>query len=254
MKLKVMMKKRFPLVILSFLFLITPFISSAQEDFDWQGRWEVLVNEKTFCNIHIVMDLIDGQAKPTAILEGLVNDKPFRVTCDVTEIPQRNSIVLYEAAAVNGTKQYEKTEPLAVLTMNIIENEYTVSSVWMQLDLTKGAKNKNCAVRKIPNPRYRGLYTFTQDGIKTALTINKIKRTGFQAKVETETSSVDCNCELQARHLAVCYPNDEKGAFYLDFNEDGVKLVDNYDENIYNSEYIRGENRTYLVLNTTLKK
>jgi hypothetical protein len=249
-----MMKKTHPLVVLSFLFLINPFFLFAQNDFDWQGRWEVIVSKKTFCNIHIVMDLIDGQTKPTAILEGLMNDKPFRVTCDVKEIPKRNSIVLYEAAVVNGNEQYKTTEPLVILAMNNLGGEYNISAVWVQLDLTKNARNKNCVVQKIPNPRYRGLYTFTQEGVKTALTINKIKKTSFQAKVETETSSVDCACQLQAKHLAVCYPNDEKGAFYLDFNEKGVKLIENYDANIYNSDYIRVENRTYLVLNTTLKK
>ena len=248
------MKNVLPLIVLSFLLVITPLFSFAQNNFDWQGRWEVIVNKKSFCNIHIVTDLIEGQTKPTAILEGLINEKPFRITCDIKEIPQRNSIVLHEAAVVNGNGQYKATEPLVILALNKVGSEYKVSPVWVQLDLTKGARNKDCVVRKISDPHYRGIYTFTQDGVKTALTINKIKKTNFQVKVETETSHVACACELQAKHLAVCYPNDEKGAFYLDFNADGVKLIQNYDANIYNSKYIRAEDRAYLVLNTTLRK
>lgn len=248
------MKKIPSLIVLSFLFLITPLLSSAQDTFDWQGRWEVTLNKNSFCNIHIITDLIDGQTKPTAILEGLINEKPFRITCDIKEIPQRNSIVLHEAAAVNGNSQYEATKPLVILALNKVGSQYEVSPIWVQLDITKGTTNKECVVRKISDPHYRGIYRLSQEGIKTALTINKIKRTGFEAKVETETSSVDCACELQAKHLAICYPSDEKGVFYLDFNEDGVKMVQNYDANIYNSKYIRAEDRAYLVLNMTLKK
>lgn len=253
-KFNITMKNTPSLIVLSFLFLISPLFVFAQDSFDWQGRWEVIVNKKTFCNIHIITDLIDGQTKPTAILEGLINEKPFRITCDVKEIPQRNSIVLHEAVPVNGSTVYKATEPLVILALNKLGNQYKISTIWVQLDLTKGSKNKDCIIRKISDPHYRGIYTFTQDGIKTALTINKIKKTGFQATVETAKTSIACACELQAKHLAVCYPSDEKGAFYLDFNEDGVKVIQNYDANIYSSEYLRPEDRAYLVLNTTFKK
>lgn len=242
------------LIFLSFLFFITPIFTFAQADFDWQGRWEAVVSEQSFCNIHIVTNLIDGQVKPTAIMEGLVNEKPFRIVCDVKTITQRNSIVLHAASDVNGETTYKKEEPLVILALNKVGSQYLVSFVWVQLDITKGANNKKCIVRKVADPRYRGIYKFNKDGAKTALTITKLKKNNFQATVETESTSVTCACELQAKHLAVCYPNDEKGAFYLDFNEDGVRVVENYDANIYNSGFIRSNDRSYLVLNTTLKK
>ncbi|WMX16491.1 MULTISPECIES: hypothetical protein [unclassified Aureispira] len=236
---------------LSFIFFITPFFVSAQS-FDWQGRWEAIVSRKTFCNIHIVTDLIDGQSKPTAILEGLINEKPFRITCDIKEIPQRNSIVLHKAADVEGHSEYKTTEPLLILALNKVGNQYIVNPVWVQLDLTKGYANKSCVVRKVSNPRYRGTYTLSEEGVKTALTISKVKRDGFQATVETSENGITCDCRFQAKHLAVCYPNDERGVFYLDFNEYGVKMVQNYDHNIYSSESVKGNGP--LVLNTTLTK
>ncbi|BDS09551.1 hypothetical protein [Aureispira anguillae] len=241
-------------IILLLIFFISPFISIAQGNFQWEGRWEVVASEYSFCNIHVVTSLIENQSQPTAILEGLIQGKPFRIKCNVKELPQRNSIVFYEAVAMDQEAQYASNQPLIILALNKAGRQVTVNPIWMQLDITKEEQNKTCTIRKVAIPRYKGTYTVNQDATQMALKIAKVKKASFEATINSNnTAKIACACELQARHLAVCYPDHEKGVFYLDFNEEGVKLIRNYDENIYQPKK-QTEDKEYLVLNTTFKK
>lgn len=240
------------LLVLLNILLFSPFELSAQQSFQWQGRWEFKVSDKSFCNAHIVTSLTQGQAEPTAILEGLIYEKPFRVKCRLEEIPQRNSLVFHEMPDASGNTHYEKGKPLLVLTY--VEGTNTVMPVWVQVDITKHRNNKDCLVKKVPVPNYRGTYTLNHDGTKTSLSISKVKKAGFHVKVSSgETTPVDCDCNLQSTHLAVCYPQSDKGAFYLDFNRAGVKMIQNYDDNIYNPKFVKTDEGP-MVLNSTFKK
>lgn len=233
--------------------MLVPSISEAQGAVDWEGRWEIISSRSSFCNIHIVTDLLPNQPKPTAVLEGLVNGEPFRINCTVEEIPERNSLVFHEAPAADGSYQYDNDKPLFLLIVTKPDNPLIVTPVWMQLDITELRTNKDCLVRRIPTPRYKGLYKFDNNGVQTSLAIGRVNKTKFTSKVEKADGQVSCDCELQARHLAVCYPENGKGAFFLDFNDEGVRVVKSYDQNIYKPGASATED-SELVWNATLKK
>jgi hypothetical protein len=235
------------------LFLLVPSINEAQGLVEWEGRWEIISSRSSFCNIHIVTDLLPNQPKPTAVLEGLVNGEPFRINCTVEEIAERNSLVFHEAPAADGSYQYDGEKPLFILIVTKADNPLIVTPVWVQLDITELRTNKDCLVRRIPTPRYKGLYKFDNNGVQTSLAIGRVNKTKFTSTVEKGDGKVDCDCELQARHLAVCYPENGKGAFFLDFNDEGVKVVKSYDKNIYKPGASATED-SELVWNTTLKK
>jgi hypothetical protein len=246
--------KEIHLFVLAFLvLLLAPNFSNAQSAVEWEGRWELISTKSSFCNIHIVTDLLPNQPEPTAVLEGLINGEPFRINCTVKEIPERNSVVFHEAPAADGSYKYKKGEPLFLLIVTRPENPLIVTPVWMQLDITELRTNKDCIVRRVPTPRYKGLYKFDYNGTQTSLAIGRVQKTKFTSTVEKNGGKVDCDCELQARHLAVCYPENGKGAFFLDFNEEGVKVVKSYDQNIYKPGASATED-SELVWNTTLKK
>lgn len=242
------------LVILPLLaLLLTTNLSQAQDQVDWEGRWEIINSESSFCNIHIVTNLLPNQPKPTAILEGLINGEPFRVNCTIDEIPERNSVVFHEAPAADGSYKYNPNKPLFLLIVTRSEDPLIVTPVWMQMDITTMSTNKNCIIRRVPTPRYRGIYKFDYNGVQTSLAIGRVSKTKFTSIVEKGKGKVACDCELQARHLAVCYPENGKGAFFLDFNEEGVKVVKSYDQNTYKPGASATED-SELVWNATLKK
>lgn len=237
----------------SFLFFFSSGLFA--QKFDWQGRWEFKSTEESFCNVHIVTNLTEGQSEPTAIVEGLSYGKPFRVKARVESIQQRNSLVFYELADANGNTHYDANEPLLILTAPKENSEPTdITPVWIQVDITKHSENKYCLVSKIPTPRYRGVYSLDNGDNKMSLAISKVKKAGFSVKLETGTTGLFCDCSLETTHLAVCYPSSDKGAFYLDFNADGVKLIKSYDDNVYNTKLVKTEDGGPLVLHTTLKK
>lgn len=246
--------KRIYLTTLALLaFLIAPNWSTAQSSVDWEGRWEIISSKSSFCNIHVVTDLLPNQPEPTAVLEGLINGEPFRINCTVEEIPERKSVVFHEAPAADGSYQYGPDKPLFLLIVTKPENPLIVTPVWMQLDITALRTNKDCIIRRVPTPRYKGIYKFDNNGVQTSLAIGKVNKTKFTSTVEKGNGKVACDCELQARHLAVCYPENGKGAFFLDFNEEGVKVVKSYDQNIYKPGASATED-SELVWNATLKK
>lgn len=225
---------------------------SAQGNVQWEGRWEIISSRSSFCNIHIVKEM-KSNAQPSAILEGLINGEPFRINCTIEEIPERRSIVFHEAPGADGNYQFEKGEPLLLVIVTKTENPLMATPVWMQLDITEKRTNKDCLVRRIPTPNYKGIYKFQQDGVETALNIGRVSKNKFKSSIASADNKTECECELQARHLAVCYPEDGRGAFYLDFNSEGVKVVKSYDQNIYKpGEGAREDSE--LVWNATLKK
>lgn len=227
--------------------------AKAQNNVQWEGRWEIISSRASFCNIHIVKEMKANQSQPSAILEGLINGEPFRIDCTIEEIPERRSIVFHEAPSADGTYQYKKGEPLLLIIVTKTENPLMATPVWMQLDITEKRTNKDCLVRRIPVPNYKGIYKFQQDGVETALNIGRVSKNKFKSKIASANQETHCDCELQARHLAVCYPEDGRGAFYLDFNSEGVKVVKSYDQNIYKpGEGAREDSE--LVWNATLKK
>lgn len=247
------MRTFYNLVLLLAFIAATPLLTNAQ-DIQWEGRWEIISSRSSFCNIHVVKEMKANQSQPTAILEGLINGEPFRINCTVEEIPERRSIVFHEAPGADGSYQFEKGEALLLIIVTKTENPLMATPVWMQLDITEKRTNKDCLVRRVPVPRYKGIYKFEQDGVETALNIGRVDgKNKFSSTIAKADQKVACECELQARHLAVCYPEDGKGAFYLDFNNEGVKVVKSYDQNIYQPGDSANED-SELVWNATLKK
>ena len=248
------MRTFYHLALLASAILFLPLLGQAQNDVQWEGRWEIISSRSSFCNIHVVKEMKANQSKPSAILEGLINGEPFRINCTVEEIPERRSIVFHEAPDANGDYQYDQGEPLLLIIVTKTENPLMATPVWMQLDITEKRTNKDCLVRRIPTPRYKGIYKFEQDGVETALNIGRVgSNNKFNSTIATTGQELSCECELQARHLAVCYPDNGKGAFYLDFNSEGVKVVKSYEQNIYKPGQGAAED-SELVWNTTLKK
>lgn len=248
------MRTFYYLALLASTILLLPSMSQAQSEVQWEGRWEIISSRVSFCNIHVVKEMKANQSKPTAILEGLINGEPFRINCTIEEIPERRSIVFHEAPDANGNYVYEQGEPLLLIIVTKTENPLMATPVWMQLDITEKRTNKDCLVRRIPTPRYKGIYKFEQDGVETALNIGRVDNDNkFESTIARAGEKTSCACELQARHLAVCYPENGKGAFYLDFNNEGVKVVKNYEQNIYEPSKGASED-SELVWNATLKK
>ncbi len=247
------MKTFYNLVLIIAATLSIPLVGQAQNNIQWEGRWEIISSSSSFCNIHIVKDMKSNQSQPSAILEGLINGEPFRINCTIEEIPERRSIVFHEVPSADGEYKYNKDEPLFLVIVTKTENPLMATPVWMQLDITEKRTNKNCFVRRIPVPNYKGIYKFQQDGVETALNIGRVSKNKFKSSIATADQETKCACELQARHLAVCYPEDGRGAFYLDFNNEGVKVVKSYDQNIYKPGQGANED-SELVWNATLKK
>jgi len=247
--------KQFSRFVTLFSFLFVFSSTMFAQKFDWQGRWEFKSTEESFCNIHIVTNLTQGQSEPTAIVEGLSYGKPFRIKARIEDLKQRNSLVFYELADANGATQYNANEPLLILTAPSENSEPTdITPVWVQVDITKHSNHKHCLVTKVPIPRYRGVYSLEDGDNKMSLAISKMKKAKFSVKLETGNTGLFCDCSLETTHLAVCYPSSDKGAFYLDFNADGVKLIKSYEDNIYNTKLMKTEDGGPLVLHTTLKK
>jgi len=176
------------------------------------------------------------------------------VKCKVQEVPQRSSLIFYEEADIDGNKQYAEGESLLILAMHKKNGHSVIIPVWGQIDITKNEENKTCSVKKIPKPRYEGTYTLNYGENTTSVTISGHDKASFYAKLKSNASDIACGCSLQTTHLAICYPNNGKGALYIEFNKDGVKLIKNYDDNIYNTKLITSDDGGALVLHTTLKK
>lgn len=226
----------------------------AQSNINWQGRWKLQVSEQSFCNVHIVTNLIEGQTQPTAVLEGLIDEQPFRLKATVKIIPQRNSIALYELveegqAPVYGDGSTVASRPLLILTQQ--NNGKVILPVWGLLDITTNERQKSCVVDLIPSPRLRGTYTVEQGGVATNLSLSKATKNSFKVSLTRPDEQLDCACDLQTTHLAICYFNNDKGVFYLDFDRNGVKLVQDYNDNIYQTTTKEGRN---LVSNTIFNK
>ena len=87
------MKTLTNILVLTLAFISFSFQTNAQTSFNCEGSWQIKANKHTFCNVIMMSDVAEN-GEPIAVVEGLINNKPFSVKCQIQEIPHRNAIVL----------------------------------------------------------------------------------------------------------------------------------------------------------------
>jgi hypothetical protein len=153
------------------IFLILPLCHYGQAFLDVEGTWQVKVDETSFCNIIMMEDEWNG--KPLVVLEGLLNDQPFKIRCRAEKIRQRQAIALYELADENGKKSYASDRPLICFVM---QTGGSIAPLWCQINMSKKesntAKKKTTKAKKIIIPNYKEQYRFVPFEATTALLMN----------------------------------------------------------------------------------
>lgn len=218
----------------SFIFISLFFVTNllvAQQKNEWEGKWAYYIDDNSFCNVHILTTTTMGNREPIAIVEGVNNGEPFVVECTIEEIPQRNSIVLVEKPDRRGLTHFATKEPLLVM----VTTKSVVKLFWGQLALGANYGMEAGVVKPIKTPNYKGDYTVDYNKVLFSLTVSTLKNNQFEAKLKSNSVDLNCHCTLRTKHYAICYEENAKGMFFLDFNEKEVRLINETTNNIFSA-------------------
>jgi hypothetical protein len=153
------------------IFLILPLCHYGQSFLDVEGTWQLKADKTSFCNIIMMEDEWNG--KPLVVLEGMLNEEPFKIRCRVEEIRGRQAIALYELAEEDGSKSYDSDRPVICF---IMEPGGNIAPLWCQIEMAKkeikNTKKKTLKVKKITIPNYKEKYQFVPFEESTALILN----------------------------------------------------------------------------------
>lgn len=238
------------ITVLSLIFSLfnNTFIISAQSTEGWEGKWEVIIDETSFCNIHIVMGFM-GDKAPMAFIEGMDNGKPFKATCSIQEIPQRNAIVLMEKEDMKGFTYYNAEESLLMM----VTQKSGVKLFWGQIALGRNYGLEAPNLEFVKSPKYKGDYALNYQSVPFSLSVSEVNNHQFSAHLTSNTVNLECSCSLQATNLAICYAQNAKGHFFLDFASQGPRIINEKEKEVFSVKLIPSESNTPIVLTSPVE-